>query len=89
MALVVSAPGLPALVGGYHHQRPKREGSLPQITERANSDILVRRELIQALYLRRTQRRKRATRMAVVELFQQCALAANPPRTEVLLLPGV
>lgn len=42
--------------------------SLPQITKRANSDILVGRELIQALLLLGTQRRKRTTRMVVVAL---------------------
>jgi hypothetical protein len=49
-------------------ERSFETDSLPQITKRANSDILVGWELIQALLLLGTQRRKRAARMVVVEL---------------------
>jgi len=51
---------------------------LPQITERAKSDILVRRELIQALFLLGTQRRKRGDKDGCRRAFQQCAQLANP-----------
>ena len=53
-------------------------GNLQEVIEQAKSDILKRRELIQALFVLGTKRRKKGDKAGCLRAFQQCAQLENP-----------
>ena len=52
--------------------------NLQEVTERAKSDVLTRRHLIQALFVLGTKRRKKGDEDGCRRAFQQCAQLENP-----------